>query len=369
MSFGLLKHFKNTKVSPFAVAPKIHYKNVILGSDLGAVLELMKVLRNEGESVRLISTRPLNKKNLLDQYEDSVSLLRSEDAVREIYRKHHNVRLSPQTKDAIFYKEGKFHEFSGRAKSMNILSGEEFFLKRGHSVELEGFFSSEEWANLDHILDQNVELRIFESIENVEPTDLVNISNWEVTFKDFKTITAEKIYVCFSPKKFLGYLKHKEKLSPEMIDACSSPQVQSALAVTWILNRELYATNETLFIPQSMTHEWGHFIVEFTPFDHKKNEQVCHSLMLIHEEDPQAEDLASRIKLMKRVLERVFNHLEESILRESIRFDEEMFVGGIKDQLLEQLGFDYPSLTFAGQMSHMPENLMNEKFLARTLLH
>jgi hypothetical protein len=369
MSFGLLKHFKNTKVSPLAFAPKIHYKSVILGSDLGAVLELMRVRENEGDTVRLISTRPLNKKNLQEQYEQSVSLIRSEEAVREIYRKHFNVRLSPQVKDAIFYKEGKFHEFSGRAKSMNILSGEEFFLKRGHGVELAGFFSSEEWENLDQILDENVELRIFESIENVQPSDLVNITNWEVTFKDFKTITAENIYVSFSPKKFLGYLKHKEKLSPEMIDACSSPQVQSALAVTWTLNRELYSTTETLFIPQSMTHEWGHFIVEFSPFDHKKNEQICHSLMLIHEEDPQAEDLASRIKLMKRVLERVFSHLEESIVRESIRFDDEMFVGGIKDELLEQLAFDYPSLKFAGQMSHMPQNLMNEKFLARTLLH
>ena len=370
MSFGLLKHFKSKTSSVHQTVQKRHIKHVVVGQDLGAILQLLAIKRNfPDDSVKLISSRILTKKALIEQYEEGVSLLRSSEAVTEIYRKYHEAKLSPQTKDALFYKDGKFHEFSGRAKSMELLPGENFFLSRGYRLETAGFFTADEWENLDQILNESLELRIFESIEKTIPTDLVNVAEWELTFKDFTIVTAQNLYVSLSPRKFLNYLSHKEKLTPELIDTCSSAKIQAALSVTWTLNKELFSGTETLFVPQSMTHEWGHFIVEFESMNHKTNEQICHCLFLIHDEEPQTEDLASRIKLMKRVMERVFPGIEAAITRENIRFDEEMFVSGMKDDLIEQLGFDYPTLKFTGQMSPMPTHFVNEKFIARTLLH
>ena len=370
MSFGLLKHFKTTKSDVHQNLETRHIKHVILGQDLGAILELVALKRRCPEdSIKLISPRLLTKNILVEQYQEGVSLLRSQEAVTEIYRKYHSAKLEPQTKDALFYKDGKFHDFGGRAKSMELQPGEAFFLTRGYRMDVAGFFSEEEWANLDQLINESLELRIFEGIEKREPTDLVNIANWELTFKDFTKLTAENLYVSLSPKKFLAYLTHKEKLTPELIDACSSATIQAAISVTWTLNKEVHAGTETVFVPQSMTHEWGHFIVEFESFLHKSQEQICHCLFLIHDEDPQTEDLASRIKLLKRVMDRVFPGIEAAIKRESIRFDEEMLVSGIKDDLVEQLGFDYPTLKFLGQMSPMPTHFVNEKFLARTLLH
>ncbi len=370
MSFGLLKHFKTAKANTHEVIQTRHYKHVIVGSDLGAVLELMELKRLHPEdSVRMISSRILSRATLSEQYEEGVSLLRSQEAVTEIYRKYHSAKLEPQSGDAIFYKDGKFHDFGGRAKSMELLPGEIFFQAKGYRLKVEGFFKEDEWASLDQILSESVELRIFESIEKMEPTDLVDIKNWQLTFKDFTKMTSENLYVSLSPKKFLTHLGHKEKLTPELIDTCSSAHIQGAISVTWNLSKEFYKTTETLFIPQSMTHEWGHFIVEFETFSHKDSEQMCHALFLIHEDEPQTEDLAGRIKLMKRVMERVFPGMEAAIKRENIRFDEEMFVSGVKDNLLEQLGFDYPTLRFSGQMSAMPSHLTHEKFIARTLLH
>lgn len=123
-----------------------------------------------------------------------------------------------------------------------------------------------------------------------------------------------------------------------------------------------------LFIPQSMTHEWGHFLVEFETFNYQQKEQLCHVLFLIHDEEPQSEDLAQKIKLMKRVLDRVFTDIEKHIKKEYIRFDEEMFVSGLKDSAMEQLSFDYPTLKFIGQASALPAELSQEKYLARVLL-
>src|SRR5690606_14522652 len=126
---------------------------------------------------------------------------------------------------------------------------------------------------------------------------------------------------------------------------------------------------KTLFIPQSMTHEWGHFIVEFEQFDHSAKIQKCHVLFLIHEEEPQTEDLASKIKLMKRVLDRVFPDIEKHMVKEFIRFDDEMFISDIKEEALEQVGFDYPNLKFLGQTAPVPHEQLNQKYIARTLLN
>lgn len=190
-----------------------------------------------------------------------------------------------------------------------------------------------------------------------------------MTFKDFSRVTCENLYLSTSPMKFLSYLTDKSSLTPELIDVCTSANIQAAISVTWALNKEIFPEERTLFIPQSMTHEWGHFIVEFEPYSYDQKQQLCHALFIINEEDTQTEDVASKIKLMKRVLDRVFPELESAISKEYIRFDEEMFISEVKDESIEQLGFDYPTLKFLGQMSPMRSELSREKFLARVLLN
>ena len=369
MSFGLLKHFKNKKSDSSESIQIKHYQHVIVGQDLGAVLKLLDLRKSASdETVRLISSRPLNRQLLLENYDYGVSTIRSPLAVENIYKKFHNAKLLPQAKEASFYKDGKFHDFGGRAKSMEIQKGEEFYSSKGYKLELQSLFSVEDWENLDQILNEYSEIRIFQSIEKTTPTELVDKREWLLTFKDFAKVSCENLYVSLSPKKFISHLVNKESLTPELIDVCTSAQVQAAISISWRLDKELYPEEKTLFIPQSMTHEWGHFIVEFEPYNYQKKEQVAHVLFLIHEDEPQSEDLAQKIKLMKRVLDRVFPDIEKHIKNEYIRFDEEMFVSDIKDAVMEQLGFDYPTLKFIGQMNPLSGELVQEKFLSRVLL-
>ena len=370
MSFGLLKQFKDTKSGTAQNTTTNHYKHVILGQDLGAVLKLVEIRKKSPEdSVRLITSRPINRELLKQNYEFGVSQLRSSVAVENIYKKFHNAKILPQDKEASFYKDGKFHDFGGRAKSMALGEGEDFFINKGYRFELESFFAPDDWENLDTILKDHSEIRIFQSIEKTTPEDLVDIKDWTLTFKDFNKTTCENLYVSLSPKRFLSYVINKESLTPELIDACTSVHSQAAISVTWVLNKEIHPEEKTLFIPQSMTHEWGHFIVEFETYNFQKKEQLCHVLFLIHDEEPQTEDLASKIKLMKRVLDRVFTDIEKHTVKEYIRFDDDMFINGVKDEALEQTSFDYPSLRFLGQASPLSGELSQEKYLARLLLN
>ncbi len=369
MSFGLLKRFKETKTSAFQGKPSAYYQHLILGQDLGAILKLTELLRTHpGESVRLITTRPLTRQGLLENYEFGVSHLRSPLAVEGIYRRYFNARILPQSKEAAFYKDGKFHDFGGRAKSMDLRSGEDFFVPKGYRVDIASLFHPEDWDNLDSLLTAHTQMRIFEGIEKTVPQDFVEKKEWALAFKDFGLSTCENLYVAFSPKRFLGLVHQKDALTPELIDLCSGVHVQAAISVSWKLDREIFPEDRTLFIPQSMTHEWGHFLVEFTPYNPENQEQVCHVLFLIQEEEPQSEDLAGKIKLLKRVLDRVFPDLEKSIKKEYIRFDEEMFISGVKDAAAEQLAFDFPTLKFLGQATPMIASLAQEKYLSRVLL-
>jgi hypothetical protein len=369
MSFGLLKHFKDTKGGNTHNVTSNHFRHVILGQDLGAILKLVEITKNfPEEGVRLICTRPLNRQDLVESYEFGVSALRSPNAVENIYKKYHNAKLSPQAKEASFYKDGKFHDFGGRAKSMELLAGENFFIPKSYKLEVESLFSPEDWENLDQLLRDHSEIRIFQSIEKTTPADLVDKKEWLLTFKDFAKTTCENLYVSMSPKKFLGLVVNKESMTPELIDVCTAINTQAAISVTWKLDKEIFPEEKTLFIPQSMTHEWGHFIVEFEKYNYQKKEQLCHGLFLIQDDEPQSEDLAGKIKLMKRVLDRVFPDIEKHMLKEYIRFDEEMFISDIKDASMEQLSFDYPTLRFIGQSSPMTSGLTQEKFLSRVLL-
>lgn len=339
---------------------------VILGSDLAAVLKLLELRKsNAPEAIKLISPRLINKKYLVETYQYGVSQLRSEAVITELYKSHFNARIIPQKLAPQFYKDGKFHDFTGRAKSMDLLDGEAYFLNKAYRLELASFFNQEDWENLDQILNQHLDIRIIESLEKTQAFTLIEKSEWTLMFKDFRKMTCEFIYHSLSPKKFLAHLKNKDQMTPDVIDLCSSAKTQGALSITWLMKKDVVSDERTFFIPQSMTHEWGHFIVEF---ENTAEGQLCHGLFLVHEEEPQSEDLASKIRLMKRVLERVFPDFENTIAKEYIRFDDEMFISQIKDRLIEQVGFDYPSLKFMGQMSAMKSDMSDEKFLARVLL-
>jgi len=362
MSFGLIKRFKDLRKTPEDGVKKTFSRHVIIGHDLGAILKLVELRKdNPAKHVRLISNKPLSQKSIWEDYQNSVSLIRSETGVEAIYKKFYNAKILPQTNTPVFYKDGKFHDFNGRAKSMELLKNEMFFTNKGYEYFVESFFSPEDWEGLDELLKTSHDMKIFESITKTEPSDLVEKEEWSLTFKDFTELGAENLYVSISPNKFLNLISNKNDLEAELIDFCSSTESIAALNVSFELSKDFGQPSQTLLLPQSMTHEWGHFIVEF-------HEKRCNVLFLIHDEEPQAEDLGSKIKLLKRVMERVFPEFEKSIKGETIRFDSEMFIQGVRNERLLEVIKKYPSLEFLGQSKLVDVSLSSEQYLTRTLI-
>jgi hypothetical protein len=91
-------------------------------------------------------------------------------------------------------------------------------------------------------------------------------------------------------------------------------------------------------------------------------------MFILENEEIQTEDIAIKIKLMKRVMDRVFPKIEDSIKEEFIRLDSQMFVLPGSKSSLEQILFDYPHLKFIGQSSVLPDEWSEEKYFARSLL-
>lgn len=365
MSFNL-RAFKDLKKDHKNQNPRRHYRHLILGHDLKAVLQLIELKEKYPEdSIRLISSRLITKNTLIESYENGVSTLRDEETVSAIYKKYYDFKCHRQINEPLFYKDGKFHEFSGRAKPMELRDGEDTFKGLGYRYQISSLFKAENWEKLDEYLSQAQDVKVIDLIQKTNPQDLVEKDEWLLTTKDYNEVTAENLYVTMAPGKFLNLIHDKSSLSTELMDYLSSVNVLQGIQVCWELNKELYNEERTIFIPQSMTHEWGHFIVEFEAFNHATQTQKMHVMFLIHEEEPQAEDLASKIRLMKRVVDRVFSDFEKSIKKEFILYSEEMIQWGQKDNLSEQISFDYPTLKLLGEGGPSSAQYMH---LGRSLL-
>jgi hypothetical protein len=114
--------------------------------------------------------------------------------------------------------------------------------------------------------------------------------------------------------------------------------------LSWLASKELYPEAATLFVPQSMTHEWGHFIVDIHSYDSKKNGHLINALILLHEEEPTSELMADKIKLCKRVFERVFNDFSQYTSKEYIHASEHLFQTPHELSLLDALLVGVPKV-------------------------
>ena len=107
-------------------------------------------------------------------------------------------------------------------------------------------------------------------------------------------------------------------------------------------------------------HEWGHFICDFNDFDEVSGRQEFSCLMFVNEDEVNEEELAKKIRLMKRVVDRVFTGFTKSNYNESIHYNQEMYINKCDDSLYESLS-TLP-IKFIGQgapMSNTVESKIN----------
>jgi hypothetical protein len=325
-----------------------YFSHIVVGDDFMAVWMFLKLRKEHGaEKVCLITENPLDQKTLLEEWKCSIHTLRDEETANTLIGLKPQLEITPSNTKVQFYKDTKLHEFGGRAKPMPLGAGEEEFLGSFYKVNFQNLFTSEDWEALDEVL-KGQENKILQSIELSTPQDLVEKTFFKLHTGEHESFECEHLHWVKNPKKFHRLVENKEELADAISEYCTHLQTQTGVVVHFDCDREIHPEAGTVFLPQSMTHEWGHFIVDFEAFDPASNQQGITGLILLKDEDLTEEELAKKIKLLKRVMERVFPEFSKSNYTEYIRFAEDMFIHGMKDELMQSMRSAMPQLEMLG---------------------
>lgn len=309
-----------------------YFTHIVVGNNTLAVLKYLSLVSEYGqENVALITDTPISRETLEHSWRCSIHTIRDEERAKELMGFAPKLELTPVGQETLFYKDTKFHPFGGRAKPIALMAGEDQFQNAYYKAQWKNLFEPEVWEKFDEILAKQ-NYKFLNSIELSEPTDLVKRTQFKLHTGEFECYDCENLHWYMAPKKFVNLVKDKNLLSDDIKAYSSATEELPAVVVYFDCAGMVYDSEGTLFIPQSMTHEWGHFIFDFDKYNPETNSQSVRGLILLQEDEITSEELAKKIKLLKRVLERVLPDFGKISYTEHIRFDETMFIQGENKQ-------------------------------------
>ena len=306
MAYSDLKKLKKEETKDIT---KVEVDSLIVGGDLFA-LATYDFLKNKfpEESTKLLSKEILSKENATFL---GPNILRGEANINYIKSTYEYAEVEEATEVSKFYKDMKFKPFGGRGKPEKLQWGEDFYTTPAASYNLEKLFPFiNEEAFYSEAKDNQIELlytKVFKSEDR-----------WVVECSNGTQIYATRLIWAESPWKFYEEATNKELISNEFIEFVESAKTPCALHIKLEFDKEITSQRETLLVPLSYTHEWGHFICEFSKFDEEELIQKGHFLTFIDANDTNEEDISKKIRLLKRNLEKIYPAFKEINAREFI---------------------------------------------------
>ncbi len=364
MGFGI-RAFKKVQDDESLKEKREYISHLVYGDNFYAALTYLKLVQKHGsEKVMLVSNNLITQDSIIGSWNCSLNTLRSEVAAQSLMTQKPQLEILPFGGSNVFYKDTKFHKFGGRAKPHELKEDEAFFLEPFFQIKLEGLFTDEQWNSLDETLASNSKIKYISSVEITKPSDLVEVTNYKLKTGELETLDCENLYWCESPKSFYSKVSAKDELSDEVAAFASGLEHRIGLTVYFEVDKKVYADKGTVFLPQSVTHEWGHFIADFNEYDELTQSQSFSCMMFVNEDEVNEEDLAKKIKLMKRVIERVFPEFGKGKYNERIQYDREVLINNTKDETFPN--FKNESVRFIGIGAPISaENSSEFTYLAR----
>ena len=348
MGFGAIKDLKKDQTQSYQ---RKYIKNLIVGSNLASLL-----MRDHlsSQSAALFSHEEIVERDLFFFPGNDV---RGEANIAVLKALRPELEWQEREAPSRFYKDQKFREFGGRSKSETLLEGEEFFCDKGYYSDLRKLLPQQE--KLAEYL-SNSEEHFIDYIEKANPERLDEVTHWKIFCKDEVVIECENLFWGKSPAELAKLIKNKELLSNELIEMMVNSMGRKMLSVSLSFEEEVIAQAGTYFLPQSMTHEWGHFIVEAYPFD---SEQKCQKIVCfcyVLEEESGDEEVSKKIKLLKRVFERIFPDILKKNHREEIVFSEDISSFPYGDEVYESVENNIKNLYFLGAQAPLTKGFASE---------
>lgn len=319
----------------------IEVPHLVVGKDIFA-LSIYNELKNKygPDKVRLLSEDIIFKSDLLPK---GPSTFRGEANKKIIYELYPDAISEISSERSLFYKDMTWKSFGGRSKSETLKFSEEFFTTSRFKTEMEIIFP--ELKNYENYL------------------AAINLEAYQVRLKSicragdkFKVecingteFLISKLYFGHSPSQYLKFYSEKNEFSDAFIEFCENTKTTSAICMKFIFEKPIVDIKETLFIPLSYTHEWGHFIGEFNVNSHENdNEQEVEFIHFLDENHESEEDVSKVIHLLKKSMEKIFENFSRTNVKENIILEQSIGCLKIDDDLFLKSQNETKNLFFLG---------------------
>ena len=315
------------KLKKIAVVEKevINVPRLVVGKDIFSLSLYTELKTTHGnDQVRLLSEDAILKSDLLPK---GPSTIRGETNQRVFKQLYPEVNITKCNENSLFYKDMIWKSFGGRSKPEALRYDEGFFTGDRIDPDYEAIFKNVSHSQefIDSINTEAYQVRI-KSIQRSDSGFIVECINGT-------EFHCEELYFGLSPYYYLQYYTDKNHLSGSFIQFCESTKTSSALFVKFVFDKPLSDVKETLFIPLSYTHDWGHFIGEFKEVDGHQEIEFMHFL---EDQLMSEEDVSRVIRLLKKSMEKIFDQFHKIKSHEYISLEQEIGCLKIDDNAFDE---------------------------------
>ncbi|MCB9060139.1 MAG: hypothetical protein H6622_01285 [Halobacteriovoraceae bacterium] len=322
MSYSILKKLKKVDEEKSETS---YVQNIVYGDNLSAVLIFEQLMQKNGtDNVVLITPRKLLSQNVETTYPRS---LRG-DINFFVFNKYIEKIDASFSGPSQFFKDLTLKQFGGRSKSEQLLNNEEFYTWPYFEYDFD-----QVTLKAKDIVENNrtfFKEKMITQIETIESSELIEKKNILLTCSNGEKIYCENLYFARNPFEFYLKFENKAILSNEFIEFCEQAKGPNILSVKLNFNKNITEDFNTLFLPLSYTHEWGHFIGEFEKF--KDNFQSATFIHHVDSDHTTEDDVSRKLKLLKKQLFKVYPDAEGHVIEEFISLNEEASSENLDDQ-------------------------------------
>ena len=318
MDFNSIRALKTAKNEQRQESTFIKY--LVAGNNYYAFRTYLDLAAKFDQNVALLSYDPLSLESIVPK---GPSTIRGEDNQRLFAALYPDLDIENKKVNSKFFKEQKFRDFNSRSKPETLMPGEHFFTKDAIDIDL------------DTVLDLNVEAETFlkinekrivkriKGIKDCHANDLFENAHYEIQFTDGSRLQCEHLVWANDPYSFYEMYQDKYNLKASLIEAFEKMKGPTPLYVKFIFDKRVTDNLDTLFVPISHTHEWGHFVGEFKNGLSDPNKQEVEFVTFLDSEKVSKEHISKIIRLLKRNLEKIFSNFSKINYEEFINFEDE----------------------------------------------
>ncbi len=323
---------------------------LVIGHDVFAISIFRDLINKFGDDkVRLLSQEKFELKDLSPK---GPSGIRGEANQNYLKANFDSSIYNEINEVSQFYKDMQWKPFGGRSKPEALKFNEDHFTTSRMDLNYQEVFPFiKEEGFLNWLNEKTYGVRIKSILKKDERFFVECVNGTEFS---------AKYLICgLAPFEYLNFYKNKNELSSEFIQFCEGTTSPSALYVKLEFSKPLTDLKETLFIPLSYTHDWGHLIGEFKSNDRL---QSCDFVHYLDKDQTTEEDISRIIRHLKKSLEKIFQQPKNLPVKEYISIEDSSGCLKIDDELFLQIKSTLSNLYFVGNSAPIEAISMQAAF-------